>query len=124
MRWNAHADGTTTPPPDGTDADFARKLRRGSWEAYWRTLHDHQGPGRVKGDQGAYLPDPDEVESRIKDMKWLVERGFPDELITAIMVEDCPDLLRVRQMVARHGAAAAVARCLEFWKKGGRDGGG
>jgi hypothetical protein len=116
MSWT----DSTTPPPAAMDETYC--WRRGSWEAYWRTQRHHRTPGRVKEDQGAYLPNPDEVESRIADMQWLVEHGFPDEVITAIMVEDCPALWRVRQLVRRHGAAAAVARCLRFWK-GECDGG-
>lgn len=101
------------PPLPHPDSDKAY-WRAGSWEAYHRTLAHHAEPGRAKEDEGAYLPDPDEIDVQIGKMRWLESLGFNDLFISSVMIYDAPTFERVCQMIDRHGPTETYRRCRPF----------
>lgn len=90
-----------------------------SWTAYtlaMELLTEFPG-GRLPGGEGiedyrAYLPNPDEIEQRKLELRWLQRLGFTDRFIASVMQKDSPPIAMV--MEARRRGLTAVGIAVKF----------
>ena len=86
-----------------------------SWDSFDEDMSRLEDKHQSREDAGAYLPDPDEVQERIAQMRWLQHKlKCPDRVINEIMIFDTPCIEMVRIMVNRVGATRAMHSLCRF----------
>lgn len=90
--------------------------RYDSWEAFSEAI-ELALAGTAGQDFRAYLPSPKQIEKRKKMLRWLQEHKFSDEVIDAIMVDECPPYKLVRSLAKSLGIREAKRRVRRFLKE-------
>ena len=85
-----------------------------SLESYNETLkiiHDTKRDGtRAVADIKAWLPTPEEVQTRLADVKWLYAQGFTLKFVVSVMHHDMPTVERVRHAIGKGLTAEEVMK--------------
>lgn len=87
-----------------------------SWDTYEQTWQEHRKKGGLQDDKGAYLPDPTEIQERLRSIHWLSSVGMCDIIQDSVMYHDIPSIEVVRSLVKKYGATEASERLLRFLK--------
>ena len=90
-----------------------------SWTAYRQAMEllTLFPGGRLPGGEGiedyrAYLPNPNEIEQRKLELRWLQRLGFTDRFIASVMQKDSPPFAMV--MEARRRGLTAVEIVVKY----------
>lgn len=67
------------------------------------------GPkNKKRSNTPSYLPTPEEIQKRKEIGRWMLDMGWPDEIMDSVMQHDSPSTDAVRRLVYRHGPVRAL----------------
>lgn len=82
-----------------------------SYNETLRAISDTKRNGtRAVADIKAWLPSPEEVQTRLRDVRWLYAQGFSLKFVVSVMHHDMPTVERVRQAIANGRTAEEIMK--------------
>lgn len=85
------------------EADLDREALYDAEADYERALETIMREGSRAPDYGAYMPAPEDILRRKRDLVWMQVCGFGQGFIASVMQFECPTIYFVRNMVEVQG---------------------